>query len=695
MIRTQQTLIFVVAISIAAIATAGTVAVGTADRERATVGYISDDGAWAASHEYGKNQVEYYMTDEEKSYVRPGLTVEVVGVEIPADRHAVVELTFVDDMGMPLDRAGVLTPGPISMSFVFAWFDGERREYTAYTTRVQQSPITGDSAEQATSDSGGTWADLELGRATYRFGTQLPEDFDETKTHTVYVYATRDTEDIVGKVYYSDPAYDFRPDGEDVTEFWAAADDETCNSCHDDLALHGGRRRLIKGCVTCHNSGSTDPDTGNTVDFKVMVHKIHMGANLPSVQAGIPYQIIGYRQSVHDYSDVHMPQDIRNCANCHNPDLPQGHNWFTYPTRASCGSCHDAIDWVTGEGHAAGPADSDDFCSACHQPEGNREFDASVKGSHTIPEKSSQLAGLNMEILDVQNTAPGEFPTVTFRVFDDSGAFVDPSSLDRIRLRWGGPTVEYVDDFQEDALDATIEGDVAVKTLTTPIADDATGSVVFTADCYRFVTIDDGTADGISVREAAYNPVFFAPVTDGEAVARRRVVDMDRCNVCHDRLALHGGQRLAMDACLLCHRPNETDAGDRPDDQEPNESVHFKYMIHKIHTGKGLVLDYTVYGFGSRPHNYNDVRYPGDLRNCMACHESGTYGMPLPDEALETPTERDWYTPMQPGAAACLSCHGTEHAAAHAWTNTAPFGESCASCHGDDRAFSVDFVHAR
>jgi hypothetical protein len=50
---------------------------------------------------------------------------------------------------------------------------------------------------------------------------------------------------------------------------------------------------------------------------------------------------------------------------------------------------------------------------------------------------------------------------------------------------------------------------------------------------------------------------------------------------------------------------------------------------------------------------------------------------------------------MLPAAAACLPCHGSVDAAAHAYVNTAPFGESCASCHGDDREFSVEKVHAR
>ena len=45
-----------------------------------------------------------------------------------------------------------------------------------------------------------------------------------------------------------------------------------------------------------------DPITGNSLDPKVMFHKIHMGSSLPSVigtttTPGVPYQIDGYMNS--------------------------------------------------------------------------------------------------------------------------------------------------------------------------------------------------------------------------------------------------------------------------------------------------------------------------------------------------------------------------------------------------------------
>ena len=55
---------------------------------------------------------------------------------------------------------------------------------------------------------------------------------------------------------------------------------------------------------------------------------------------------------------------------------------------------------------------------------------------------------------------------------------------------------------------------------------------------------------------------------------------------------------------------------------------------------------------------------------------------------------------MGNGTAACLSCHDSRDAAAHAFLNTATFpgsttpAEACASCHGPNSEWAVDKVHA-
>ena len=69
--------------------------------------------------------------------------------------------------------------------------------------------------------------------------------------------------------------------------------------------------------------------------------------------------------------------------------------------------------------------------------------------------------------------------------------------------------------------------------------------------------------------------------------------------------------------------------------------------------------------------------------------------LPVAKTLGNTATPRDWFTPQGPGTKACLGCHDTRDAAAHAYLNTAVFGESCGACHGANSEWSVTAVHAR
>ena len=219
----------------------------------------------------------------------------------------------------------------------------------------------------------------------------------------------------------------------------------TCNKCHDQLSAHGGSRRGVEMCVLCHTPQTVDPDTGNTVDLKVMIHKIHMGSQLPSVQAGHPYQIIGNQGSVSDWSTVVYPADPRRCESCHDQasGATQAVRYLTAPTGASCGSCHDDVNFATGQNHPGGPQVSDNQCSTCHIPQGELDFDASIKGAHVVPEDSTSLHGLVVEILKVDNGTAGRQPAVTFTVKDKSGAPVPLNQLNNVSLVMAGPTSDY------------------------------------------------------------------------------------------------------------------------------------------------------------------------------------------------------------------------------------------------------------
>jgi len=664
---------------------------------------------------YTVDDKEFYLSEEQIGYVRPGFHITVNSVTIGADGRPVADLSFTDDLNQPLDRNGQVTPGTLSVSLIMAWYDGGARHYTSYTKRTATSTINGNSAVQAAADSNGTWNDVALGHSIYTFKTALPQGFDQTKTTTLGIYATRNTTDIVGKNYYANVEYDFRPDGGtiDPLNTWDKTNNAACNTCHTLLSAHGGSRQDVKLCVLCHQPQTTDPDTGNTVDFKVMVHKIHMGENLPSVQAGTPYEIIGFQNAVVDFSDVAFPQDIRNCQTCHTTTATQGANWYTFPGIAACQSCHDDVNFATGENHPGGAQADDSQCATCHQPQGSREFDASIMGAHTVPAKSTQLKGLNAAIVGVSNAAPGQNPTIQFQLTENDGTPIAPSSLgSNINVLMGGPTTDYaVQPFRENAKAAAVSNGTASYTFTNAIPADATGTWAFSIEARRDVTVTYPPPGATTIREGAFNPVFYANLAGGTPDPRRKVVDIASCNSCHDQLALHGGQRFNTEECVICHNPNGSDVSQRPADQGPPESIDFKRLIHRIHTGENNEAAdpetckanpnaagcFTIYGFNHSINNFNGVLFPGDRRACTICHIDGTQQVAdtLPAGRLDTQTPRDFYTPMKPTAAACLGCHTSQAAAAHAFVMTAPFGEACAVCHGDGADFSVDKVHAQ
>jgi OmcA/MtrC family decaheme c-type cytochrome len=688
------------------------------------------DGGPAQHSIYPATSKEFYLAQDQFDFARPGYHIKINSVTIGADRKPVADVTLTDDLGAPLDRLGVQTPGVCTVSYVLAWYNPATRDYTSYRTRTQTSPITGKSAIQATSDSGGTIKDIDIGHFTYTFGTVLPAGFDQTKTHTVGVYGRRTMPaDIMnGKVYIDNFEFDFRPDTQPVTVKWdEIQENNACNQCHDPLEAHGEVRQDAKLCVLCHSPQTSDPDTGNTVDMRVFIHKIHRGSSLPSVIAGTPYHIVGNAQNDNDYSTVAFPQDIRNCQNCHEGRNPaakpsQSDVWYTKPARAPCGACHDAIDWVTGENHAGGPQADDSACASCHVPQGDQEYDAGIRTAHTPPYRSKQLKGLNATILTVDNVGPGKKPVVTFKLTENDGTVLDPKNFgasSTVNFLLGGPTVDYgtgqappAQPFRENAAGATFNGTVATYTFTNAIPATASGTWALAIEARRTITLNPAPNKGpATYTEGAVNPIKYIAVTDGAPVPRRSVVVLDSpvftvgtCNKCHDRLATtfsHGGQRIAIEECDICHNPNATDVNRRPADgsKNPPESILLKRMIHRIHSGENLTQEYTVYGFGGNPTHFNEVRYPGDRKDCLQCHTStSTYNLPLPTGTIFAITERDFFSPQGPGTSACLGCHDNVDAAAHAYLNTVftPFmGEACASCHGDGKDWDVVKVHAR
>jgi OmcA/MtrC family decaheme c-type cytochrome len=205
---------------------------------------------------------------------------------------------------------------------------------------------------QATSVASALGPNLTVvGERTYRFTFPAPTTdtggMDRTKTHTVAGWLVRKPNQTDSDIGFD--SFNFVPAGGTAQLDQVIADD-TCNRCHGQLTAHGTRRGT-QFCLTCHSPQTGDPDTGQTVDFKVMIHKIHYGSGLPSVRQGgpaAPYYIVGNSQSVHDWSDVAFPwhdHGVQHCTVCHAGGEDSG-NWRTKPTLATCTSCHDNVQFA-------------------------------------------------------------------------------------------------------------------------------------------------------------------------------------------------------------------------------------------------------------------------------------------------------------------------------------------------------------
>ena len=69
---------------------------------------------------------------------------------------------------------------------------------------------------------------------------------------------------------------------------------------------------------------------------------------------------------------------------------------------------------------------------------------------------------------------------------------------------------------------------------------------------------------GLESYASDLNPVAYFSVDGSPIKPRRKVVDIDTCNTCHDRLALHGGSRREVEYCVMCHNPQNVDWNRRP-----------------------------------------------------------------------------------------------------------------------------------
>jgi len=656
----------------------------------------------------------------------------------------VVNFTVVDQDGLPyVDLPSIrfslakLTPG----------INGDSSDWQSYINQTETAdgngPGTVDTI-QATSDRNGVLENHQDGTYTYTFENDISQitsplavAYEPELTHRLAMQLSGGGQPATNAIF------DIRPSDGATTGIFSReiVKIEDCNSCHGKLALHGGGRLDTKLCVTCHNPGSIDANSTNTVDFKVMIHKIHQGEDLPSVEAGGEYSIYGFRDTKHDYSDVIFPQDTRHCSKCHDAsdtDTPDAISWEETPTIEACGSCHDNVDFALGidGGHEGGVMDNNADCTVCHKEGG---IVGSVASSHIIP---SEIAALDFEynILEVTNSGPTEFPAVTFSITNPNDGDSAYDILNDQAFTTGFGVSRLAIDIAWDAKEFTNTGSgssaastVSINALTSSVDN---GDGTFTATSTVAIPADVVGTGGVGIeghpagdydgdgnftdRVPVKSVVSYFSITDPEPVPRREVVDNAKCNNCHNQVSLHGSNRNGeVQLCVMCHNPNNTDIARRPADPnttgdgKKEESIDFKRLIHAIHSPDTRENELFVYGFGGSEHRYGEVLFPGMANNCETCHLPDTWMLPVGGDVLASTVDTgvDVSSPdddsnISAEAAVCSSCHDSILAQAHMTQNGgASFDttqddvdnynviETCQFCHGDGGIKDIRDVH--
>jgi OmcA/MtrC family decaheme c-type cytochrome len=283
----------------------------------------------------------------------------------------------------------------------------------------------------------------------------------------------------------------------------AVVNSDTCNTCHSSIRGHGGRYRGPEVCITCHTSGSREKATfGNqSIDFRVLVHKLHSGIHLPSVNGvttaatggalvygttPTPYVVegadfstvifpmmpnfqiampkhtgysalsrtlaTGQTTPIAQTANDNMRKGITGCGTCHgDPDgagplaaPAEGGNAYTETSRRACGSCHDDLNYARAIG-TMGANKTEASCAGCHVASGD-EYDTIT--AHTHPMTTAAVDPQNvMAITAVGGMATGatafqngDIPTVTFTVKNPAGADIPIGNYDSFTLGFTGPT---------------------------------------------------------------------------------------------------------------------------------------------------------------------------------------------------------------------------------------------------------------
>ena len=220
----------------------------------------------------------------QESTTKTELNVDITAAAIAADQ-VTINFQLVDIDGVAITH---LTASDFSVTLAQlnpSYVGNNTGDWQSYINKIEM-PGIGEGTEpkmQATLESGTTGTFVNNGDGTYQYTyaqsvLNQPQDIIEQAATEELDLSYKPT-----VVHRSGMQLTIDGNSQNATFDWIPQTGETqidgvfnhdiastanCNSCHGELAIHGGSRKEIKYCVTCHNPGSTDANSGNTVNFK-------------------------------------------------------------------------------------------------------------------------------------------------------------------------------------------------------------------------------------------------------------------------------------------------------------------------------------------------------------------------------------------------------------------------------------------
>jgi OmcA/MtrC family decaheme c-type cytochrome len=674
------------------------------------------------------------------------LVAEITSASIPVGTPVpVIEFTLKTSHG---GAATGLAPSALSVTVAkleppLASATTYPQKWQSYVNRTQTAaagPMPLPSATQANSESGAAGTLVELSPGTYRYTykvnlstvtTPIVVPFEPSLTHRLgFEVRLSGSAEPLGP---DNPVKDLVPDGGAGNGDKLIASTVSCDTCHERLDLHGGPRHTVEYCVTCHNPGSVDPDSGNSVDLAYLAHSIHAGElrgpasparSATSNATPVPYVVYGFT-GANDFGDVTFPQDLLFCTKCHTTSAatPDGDAWMVNSSASACGGCHiaglntTAYNATTGYTYTYSHSTfvftaNDGDCGQCHKEGGAAGSTAdnhlnwvSASNSPGAPLAKTLGADFKFQVLAVTNLGLGNVPNIKFKVAHSDGtpynivtdpAFTTSGASLNINVAWDAAT---------DITNATADGtEPGLRSNSTPrrsgyavqmniqqvraaaataqpggpAADGSYTIPFFTAMPVATTSVMvqmDGHPKALPpgksnwATESVNAAAGMAIMYTGTAKARGFVTQA-KCENCHNQLSLHGANRNGNpEACTVCHNSS---GGYGPSDEANAANlgpIAMGAFVHGIHAGANPTI--------------GEVTYPQRLANCEACHVAGTYYTARPTAVaistastssagsnLFNATDDTWTTAT---SGTCGACHSDSTAQAHMTQNGGQF----------------------